>query len=116
MKISTNLTSCSHCQKWYHDNYLLFVHENIIMATFTTLMKNLFLQYKGPWSSMGLAEFLSSKFYTYIYTCTCLLVCLLEFVGVDLECIDHHSEDADLGKDHLVLGTVADQSQQKVQD
>ena len=47
---------------------------------------------------------------------TCLLVCLLELIGVDLESIDHHGEDANLGKDHLVLGTVADESQQEVQD
>ena len=47
---------------------------------------------------------------------TCLLVCLLELIGIDLECVDHHSEDANLGKDHLVLGTVADQSQQEVED
>ena len=47
---------------------------------------------------------------------TRLLVCLLELIGVDLECVDHHGEDANLGKDHLVLGTVADQSQQEVED
>ena len=41
---------------------------------------------------------------------TCLLVCLLELIGVDLESVDHHGEDANLGKDHLVLGTVTDES------